>query len=278
MPTEHPQVPTPVQPEATAHTPLWERKEIWVPLGIAILLAGAVYFVLQNRSSTVPIDVVNSQNPPGASAPITQESTAETELWVITTKFNTVFIMNAEDTPSRYDSPYSSVREAYESSYASVMSVSMQLPVGLKIRDTQVSSIDSNVFFGVMQDQQGVEYAHVLNIAQKTYTKLFSSVEYPDFELAAINGVSPDDSAIHFNFASCDDCDGGVAGSAVYQIVMKAYKTIGLTAAFRWTAEGDFEYKPVPQGCEAHFGSMGGETPGCEDKLAAASWIQGSWQ
>ena len=48
--------PTPVQPDAAAVVPLWERKGIWIPLAVVLVL-GVAYFVVQNQSSTATTDV-----------------------------------------------------------------------------------------------------------------------------------------------------------------------------------------------------------------------------
>ena len=291
MPPEQQQTPASNQPEAAAAGPFWERKGFLVPLGIAILLGGGVYFALGNQSSVAPTGVAISGNAPGTPATTADVATAETELWVVTTKFNTVFIKNAEVTPANWDSSHATVREAYESSYAKVVSVYLPVPVGLKIWDSKVSSTDANIFFVTAYDEQTyVEYAYVLNTQQKTSTKLFSSLEHPDFKLAGISGVSPDNTAIHFSFASCRDCGGVTVGEAVYNVSKRVYKNIGLTSAFRWTTNGDFEYKPVLQGCEKifHTGTLCDyygfgpdditQCKACRDKVEAASWLQGSWQ
>jgi len=157
MPPEQVNAPAPVQPDTAPVVPLWERKGVWIPLAVAILLGGGVYFI--------------SQNAPSETAPAAQEPTAEAELWVVTTTFNSVFLMYRSGFPP-LSTPETLVSEGR---YAKVVPIRMQMPVGLIILDSQVSSTDENIFFVTARDPRGFESAYVLNIQQKTIYKEPSS-------------------------------------------------------------------------------------------------------
>lgn len=242
-------------------------KRLILVLALIVLSLGtSVHFLSQKTlpqkspevQDIAPVSIATQNTPP-------KELVSEGGLWVITTKFNTVFIENA-----------ASNRVAYESSYAKVVTVDVPIPAGVKILDSQQSTVDPNSFFVTTESQDDVEAAYIVNIQQKTFKKLFSSVDQPDFKLASIGGVSPQESAILFTFASCRGCDGGIIGGAVYSITGNTFKNIGPTPLFRWGAN-TYEYKIPPAGCEAYFGNpFRDETKetACDKKLEAAAWLR----
>ena len=253
-------------------------KRIHILVGVLIILSvgAASYFLIQGKvAQTTPettgVDQESAVAQDSSSVGIrtSEASVPDTELWVITTKFNTVFIQNASDN-----------REAYESSYAKIVSVSIPSMAGIKIFDSRVSMTDPNTFFVTAEISQGGEAAYILNTQQKTSKVLFSNADHPDFKLAGIGSISPDENAILFSFASCRECDGGIIGGAVYNISTKAYKNIGPTPVFRWVTGTTFEYKAPPTGCEAYFANpFNGEGPKdspCDKKIESADWVRES--
>jgi len=267
--------PTPVQPDAAAVVPLWERKGIWIPLAVVLVL-GVAYFVVQNQSSTATTDVAIPPNVPGTPAPAAQEQTTETELWVVTANLNqpdSVFIAM----PSDYV-PLTVEAVAKTVGYAKAFAVLVHVPMGIKIGHSQVSSTDPNTFFVIAIDQKGEEYAYVLNIQLKTFTKLFSSIEHPDFKNAGIRSHSPDDKIILFAIKRSEFEASG--DKVIFNVSQDMYKNLGMIAAFQWTTNGNFKYKSVPKGCESYFPdpfAPESSDASCNNQIVAASWIQGSW-
>jgi len=270
------------------------KRLIAIALGLTVVGGGAYFVVQQKFIDGIQIDTPTSapkytpvqpvQNTPSTAEPVAQVATTEVEFWVVTIdhtplgcascKIDTSLVNRSVLPPA--ETPETYVKKPY---VTKVVPFRIQAPVGIKINESKVSSTDSSIFFIVTKDQNGGESAYILNIQQKTLTKLFSSAEHPDFKLASIGNVSPDDTALRFHFAACDGCDGGIIAGAVYNIPKKVYKNIGASPLFRWTADGSFEYKSAPSGCEAYFANPLRDTQGmpCDEKLAAASWIQGNW-
>jgi len=252
-----------------------KRVHILVSVLIVLGVGATVYFLFQNTlfQNTSEIQGIAqreaaTENTKSISTETKNKTILETEIWVITTQFGTVFVQNAE-----------SNRAAYESSYAKIVSVNVPMPVGVRIFDSKQSSIDPNIFFVTTETSEGNEAAYVLDTQQKTFKELFSSIDHPDFKLASIGSVNSQENAILFNFASCRDCDGGITGGAVYNLSTKAYKNIGLIPLFRWIGDSTFEYKVSPVGCEAYFANpFRGESKetSCENKLEAATWFRGT--